>query len=57
MWTWTALCANTKLMISWLVGERSVLYATKFIADLAARLAHRVQLTTDGHKAISASSR
>lgn len=38
-------------MISWLVGERCVPYAVKFINDLASRLAHRVQLTTDGHKA------
>lgn len=50
VWTWTAICADTKLMISWLVGERSVPYAVKFINDLASRLAHRVQLTTDGHK-------
>lgn len=51
VWTWTAICADSKLMISWLVGERSVPYAVKFIDDLASRLAHRVQLTTDGHKA------
>lgn len=51
VWTWTAICADTKLMISWLVGECSVPYAVKFIDDLASRLAHRVQLTTDGHKA------
>jgi len=51
VWTWTAICADSKLMISWLVGERSVPYAVKFIDDLATRLAHRVQLTTDGHKA------
>lgn len=50
VWTWTAICADTKLMVSWLVGERSVPYAVKFIDDLASRLAHRVQLTTDGHK-------
>jgi len=50
VWTWTAICADTKLMVSWLVGERSIPYAVKFIDDLAARLAHRVQLTTDGHK-------
>ncbi len=49
VWTWTAICADTKLMISWLVGERSAPYAIKFIDDLASRLAHRVQLTTDGH--------
>jgi len=50
VWTWTAICADSKLMISWLVGERSLPYAVKFIDDLASRLAHRVQLTTDGHK-------
>lgn len=38
-------------MISWLVGERSVPYAEKFISDVASRFAYRVQLTTDGHKA------
>ena len=50
VWTWTAVCADTKLMICWLVGERSAPYAMKFISDLASRLAHRVQLTTDGHR-------
>lgn len=50
VWTWTAIDADSKLMISWLVGERSAEYATKFIDDLASRLASRVQLTTDGHK-------
>lgn len=50
VWTWTALCADTKLMVSWLIGERSTPYAVKFIDDLASRLAHRVQLTTDGHR-------
>jgi IS1 family transposase len=50
VWTWTAICADTKLIPSWLVGERSGEYASKFIADLAGRLAHRVQLTTDGHR-------
>ena len=50
VWTWTALCADTKLIVSFLVGERSVPYASKFMSDIASRLAHRVQLTTDGHK-------
>lgn len=50
VWTWIAICADTKLMISWLVGERSLPYAVKFMDDVASRLAHRVQLTTDGHK-------
>ncbi len=51
IWTWTALCADSKLMISWLVGGRDAEYANAFIEDLAARLAHRVQLTSDGWKA------
>ncbi|CBE68398.1 conserved protein of unknown function [Candidatus Methylomirabilis oxygeniifera] len=50
VWTWTAMDADSKLMISWLVGERDAGYATEFINDLAARLATRVQLTTDGLK-------
>ena len=37
-------------MVSWLVGERSLPYAVKFMNDVASRLAHRVQLTTDGHR-------
>jgi IS1 family transposase len=50
VWTWTALDAETKLVPTWLVGERSVEDATAFISDLASRLANRVQLTTDGHR-------
>ncbi len=50
VWTWTAIDADTKLIPCWLVGERSAEYAHKFINDLASRLAHRVQLTTDGHR-------
>ena len=50
VWTWTAVCADTKLVACWLVGERNVPYATKFMTDLASRLTHRVQLTTDGFK-------
>jgi len=49
VWTWTALCADTKLMVSWLAGARDAEYAEAFLDDLAARLANRVQLTTDGH--------
>jgi IS1 family transposase len=47
---YTALCADTKLVPCWLVGGRSAGYANRFIADLASRLANRVQLTTDGHR-------
>ena len=49
-WTWTALDAETKLIVSWLVGGRDAEYANAFMNDLASRLANRVQLTTDGHK-------
>lgn len=51
VWTWTAICADTKLVPSWLVGHRDAGYATKFVRDLAGRLAGRSQITTDGHKA------
>ena len=49
VWTWTALGADTKLVPTWLVGERGLADARCFINDLASRLANRVQLTTDGH--------
>jgi hypothetical protein len=51
VWTWTSICADTKLVPCWLVGGRSGVYAAKFISDLASRLTHRVQLTTDSHVA------
>src|SRR5580704_14934318 len=50
-WTWTAIDADKKLMISWLVGGRDSDYAMAFMDDLRSRLANRVQLTSDGHKA------
>ncbi|WP_166141132.1 IS1 family transposase [Methylosinus sp. RM1] len=50
-WTWTAIEADTKLLISHFVGGRDGECAKWFIDDLAARLANRVQLTSDGHKA------
>jgi len=50
VWTWTAICADTKLVPSWLVGNRDAENAEIFINDLASRLAHRVQLTSDGLK-------
>jgi IS1 family transposase len=49
VWTWTAICADTKLVPVWWVGRRDGLNAMHFMADLQSRLAHRVQLTTDGH--------
>jgi IS1 family transposase len=51
VWTWTAIDADTKLIPSWLVGGRDSDYAMAFMDDLASRLANRVQLTSDGHKA------
>lgn len=48
VWTWTAICADTKLVPSWLVGQRDAFYANKFVCDLAGRLAVRPQVTTDG---------
>ena len=50
-WTWTGIDAETKLIVSWLVGGRDGEYAMAFMDDLRSRLANRVQLTTDGHKA------
>lgn len=50
-WTWTGIEADSKLIISWLVGGRDGTYAIAFMDDLRSRLANRVQLTTDGHKA------
>jgi IS1 family transposase len=49
VWTWTALCADSKLVPCWLVGPRHAGAAREFINNLAGRLKHRVQLTTDGH--------
>lgn len=51
VWTWTALDADSKLIVSYLVGGRDAEYAIEFMDDLRSRLANRVQLTTDGHKA------
>lgn len=51
VWTWTALCPKTKLIPCWFVGTRDASSAYHFMHDLAPRLAKRVQLTTDGHKA------
>lgn len=50
VWTWTAIDADTKLIPSWLIGKRDAGCATEFVQDLAARLKHRVQITTDGHR-------
>ena len=49
VWTWVALCADTHLVPCWHVGGRDAGYAMDFMMDVAGRLAHRVQLITDGH--------
>jgi IS1 family transposase len=49
IWTWVAMDADTKLVISWLVGARHSVAGKMFIQDLASRLTNRIQLTTDGH--------
>jgi len=50
-WTWTALADESKLMVSWWVGDRGSETGTAFLGDLESRLANRIQLTTDGHRA------
>jgi IS1 family transposase len=50
IWTWTAICADTKLMVSWRLGARDAANAHMFISDIADRLANRVQMTTDGNR-------
>src|SRR5271166_4127902 len=49
VWTWTAIDADTKLIPSWLVTSRDSVSAFEFCRDLASRMAHRVQVPTDGH--------
>jgi len=51
VWTWTAIDRDHKMILSFEVGDRSGATAIEFMGDLRARLANRVQLTTDGHKA------
>jgi IS1 family transposase len=51
VWTWVALCADTKIVPTWMVGGRDAATAYAFMQDLALRLANRVQLTTDGYRA------
>lgn len=51
VWTWTAIDPETKLVPCWYVGTRDANAAWHFMNDLKGRLAHRIQLTTDGHRA------
>jgi IS1 family transposase len=50
VWTFTAIEAQSKLVIGWMVGQRDAGFATAFLQDVESRLANRIQLTTDGHK-------
>jgi IS1 family transposase len=49
-WTWVAMDADTKLICTWMVGRRDWSTAKHFVDDLAARMANRIQLTTDGNR-------
>jgi transposase-like protein len=49
-WTWTGICADTKIIASWLVADRSAEAARRFVSDLAGRLTSRVKVTLDGPK-------
>ncbi len=51
VWTWVGMCADSKVVPCWLVGSRDADSANEFMLNLAGRFKHRVQLTTDGHKA------
>jgi IS1 family transposase len=50
VWTWTALDADTKLIVSYTLGDRSAVTAKEFMEDVASRITNRMQLTTDGHR-------
>ena len=51
VWTWTAIDADSKLIISYLCGGRDAAWAAQFMRDLASRVTTRIQITTDGHRA------
>jgi IS1 family transposase len=51
VWTWTAIDADSKLIISYLLGQRGASWAKVFMEDVASRVASRIQITTDGHRA------
>ena len=53
VWTWTALDSDSKMILSYEVGDRSGATAIEFMDDLSGRLANRVQLTTDGVQGVS----
>lgn len=49
-WTWTAIDADTKLIVSYMLGQRGAPTANAFMQDVASRVSTRIQLTTDGHR-------
>lgn len=51
VWTWKGLCPNTKLVVGWIVGDRSANTAFDFCSDLASRFSGHLQITSDGHPA------
>jgi IS1 family transposase len=50
VWLWTAIDADSKLLVSYLCGGRDAEYASQFMQDLASRVSSRIQITTDGHR-------
>ncbi|MGA2004297.1 MAG: IS1 family transposase [Terriglobales bacterium] len=50
VWTWTAIDADTKLIVSYMLGDRGASTARDFMEDVASRITNRIQLTTDGHR-------
>src|SRR5579863_4545127 len=50
VWTWTAIDADSKLIVSYMLGDRGADAAQAFMQDVAGRIANRIQLTTDGHR-------
>lgn len=50
VWTWTAIDADSKLIISYMLGDRGARTAQAFMQDVASRISNRIQLTTDGHR-------
>jgi IS1 family transposase len=50
VWTWTAIDADTKLIVSYTLGDRGANTAKQFMQDVASRITNRMQLTTDGHR-------
>ncbi len=51
VWTWTAIDADTKLVFSWLIGDRTAEAAMDLMVDIQERVSNRMQLMTDGHRA------